>query len=127
MIPLNDLTLDILLEIYNFEYCYDLNDYNYDCFSDLYPCKNLNNEDKFEIVKNYLSNNIEILNVITDYYDLEKSYEENVLIIKYKGKLLGIDFYSSIYNGRELDSNVEFIDDLPEYEEVQITTYRKKC
>lgn len=96
-------------------------------FFDLYPCENLDNEDKFEIVKNYLSNNIETLDVITNYYDLEKSYEENVLIIKYKGKLLGINYFSSPYDGHELASNVKFIDDLPEYEEVQTITYREKC
>ena len=127
MIPLNNLTFDILSEIYNVGYCHNSDDYDYDCFSDLYPCENLNNEDKFKIIIDYLSNNIEILDVITDYYDLEKSYEENVLIIKYKGKLLGIDYYSSPYNGNELDTNVEFIDNLPEYEEVQITTYQEKC
>lgn len=32
MIPLNNLTFDILLEICDVGYCYDLNDYNYDCF-----------------------------------------------------------------------------------------------
>lgn len=139
MIPLNNLTFDILLEICDVGYCYDLDNYNYDCFSDLLSCENLDNkdklensagldnEDKFEIVKNYLSNNIEILDVITDYYDLEKSYEEDVLIIKYKGKLLGINYFSSPYNGRELASNVEFIDDLPEYEVVQTITYKEKC
>ena len=127
MIPLNNLTFDILSEIYNVGYCHNPDDYDYDCFSDLYPCENLNNEDKLKIIIDYLSNNIEILDVITDYYDLEKSYEENVLIIKYKGKLLGINYFSSPGIASNLDTDVKFIDDLPEYEEVQITTYQEKC
>lgn len=130
-IPINDLVFSILYwEMWN-NCAEDIdefvdNDYDFDDFSELYPNKELELGDKYNIIKDFLEKNIEIIDEIEEYTDLEKGYSESVLIIKYNNKLYGIDFFQSPYAGTELRGCGKFIDEHPEYEEVQITTYRPK-
>ena len=127
-IPINDLVFSIL---YWYMWREDINefvdnDYDFDDFSELYPNKELELGDKYNIIKDFLEKNIEIIDEIEEYTDLEKGYSENVLIIKYNNKLYGIDFFHSPYVGTELRGCGGFIDERPEYKEVQITTYQPK-
>ena len=130
-IPINDLVFSILYwDMWN-SYSEDIdefvdNDYDFDDFSELYSNKELELGDKYNIIKYFLEKNIEIIDEIQEYTDLEKGYSEKVLIIKYNNKLYGIDFFQSPYAGTELRGCGGFIDERPEYKEVQVTTYQLK-
>ena len=128
-IPINDFVFRILyFDIW--QSCPDdLDEYDSDYFNDfseLYQNKELEINEKYDIIKDFLNKNIKIIDEIVDYTDLEKGYSEEVLIIKYNNKLYGIDFFHSPYVGTEWRGNEEFIDECPEYEEVQVTTYQPK-
>ena len=131
-IPINDLVFSILYwDMWN-SCSEDIdefvdNDYDFDDFSELYPNKELELGDKYNIIKDFLEKNIEIIDEIQEYTDLEKGYSKKVLIIKYNNKLYGIDFFQSPYAGtEELRGCGGFIDERPEYKEVQVTTYQLK-
>ena len=130
-IPINDLVFSILYwDMWN-SCSEDIdefvdNDYYFDDFSELYSNKELELEDKYNIIKDFLEKNIEIIDEIQEYTYLEKGYSEKVLIIKYNNKLYGIDFFQSPYTGTELRGYGGFIDERPEYKEVQVTTYQLK-
>lgn len=128
-IPINSLVFSILYwDMWNNcpEDIEDVdNEYDFNDFSELYPNKGLELGDKYNIIKDFLEKNIEIIDEIQEYTDLEKGYSENVLIIKYNNKLYGIDFFQSPYAGTELREYGD-IDERPEYEEVQVTTYQPK-
>lgn len=100
--------------------------YCFETFSELFPDKELTSDEKYDIIKDFLSKNIKVLDEITNYTDLEKGYSEETLIIKYNGVIYGIPFWTSPYAGTECDDNKEFIEDFDEYEEVQVTTYQPK-
>lgn len=100
--------------------------YCFDAFSELFPDKELTSDEKYDIIKDFLSKNIKVLDEITDYTDLEKGYSEETLIIKYNGVIYGIPFYTSSYIGTKCDDDEEFIDDLVEYKKIQVTTYQPK-
>lgn len=129
-IPINDLVFSILYWDMRTNCSGDIdefnNEYDFDDFSELYPNKELELGDKYNIIKDFLEKNIEIIDEIEEYTDLEKGYSEKVLIIKYNNKFYGIDFFQSPHVGAELIGLGRFIDECPEYKEVQVTTYQLK-
>jgi len=104
----------------------DEDEFYFEAFSELFPDKELTLDEKYNIIKDFLSKNVKVLDEITDYTDLEKRYSEETLIIKYNGMIYGIPFWTSPYARTECESEKEFIDDFAEYEEVQVTTYQPK-
>lgn len=127
-IPFNTLVFKILYwDLWN-GWKDDINEdeFYFKAFSELFPDKELTLDEKYNIIKDFLSKNVKVLDEITDYTDLEKGYSEETLIIKYNGVIYGIPFWTSPCAGTECESEKEFIEDFAEYEEVQVTTYKPK-
>jgi len=130
-IPFNTVVFKILYWDIWSNYSEDIDefvdyDYDFNDFSELYPNEELELGDKYNIIKDFLEKNIEVIDEIEEYTDLEKGYSEEILIIKYNNVIYGIPFWTSPYAGTECECNEKFIDEFPEYEEVQITTYQPK-
>lgn len=127
-IPFNTLVFKILYwDLWNgWKDDIDEDEFYFEAFSELFPNKELTLDEKYNIIKDFLSKNVKVLDEITDYTDLEKGYSEETLIIKYNGMIYGIPFWTSPYAGTECESEKEFIDDFEEYEEVQVITYQPK-
>jgi hypothetical protein len=110
-------------------YFYDSWEYLADCIEDyddyLSPeLKAIEDwDDRTEAFVKFLDEHIKLIDTITDYYDLEDGYEDNVLILDVDGEIIGVPFSYSNYNG--IECNASKLGDCPRYHAVQKTTYEK--
>ena len=120
-IPINKLVLDVLNEG-----CWDYDDYldsDIEDFNEIIPETITDREDKIDFISNFLFEEIEVLDDIVNYRDLEKGYEERTLILKYKDTIFGLDYTYSAWT--DWNEPKGYIDELPKYKEVQVTTYEQ--
>ena len=120
-IPINKLVLDVLNEG-----CWDYDDYldsDIEDFNEIIPETITDREDKIDFISNFLFKEIEVLDDIVNYRDLEKGYEERTLILKYKDTIFGLDYTYSVWT--DWNEPKGYIDELPKYKEVQVTTYEQ--
>lgn len=120
-IPINKLVLDVLNEG-----CWDYDDYldsDIEDFNEIIPETITDREDKIDFISNFLFEEIEVLDDIVNYRDLEKGYEERTLILKYKDTIFGLDYTYSVWT--DWNEPKGYIDELPKYKEVQVTTYEQ--
>ena len=120
-IPINKLVLDVLNEG-----CWDYDDYldsDIEDFNEIIPETITDREDKIDFISNFLFEEIEVLDDIVNYRDLEKGYEERTLILKYKDTIFGLDYTYSVWT--DWNEPKGYIDELPKYKEVQVSTYEQ--
>lgn len=92
-------------------------------FKEVIPETAIEIEDKINAIYAYLSKEILVLDDLVNYRDLEKGYEERTLIFKYKGEIYGLDYDYSVWEDWNIFKG--YIDELPKYKEVQVTTYKQ--
>lgn len=120
-IPINKLMFDLLN---GGVWDYDI--YRYSdivAFKEVIPETAIEIEDKINTIYAYLSKEILVLDDLVNYRDLEKGYEERTLIFKYKGEIYGLDYDYSVWE--DWNTFKGYIDELPKYKEVQVTTYKQ--
>lgn len=120
-IPINKLMFDLLN---GGVWDYDI--YRYSdivAFKEVIPETAIEIEDKINTIYAYLSKEILVLDDLVNYRDLEKGYEERTLILKYKGEIYGLDYDYSVWDNWNTFKG--YIDELPKYKEVQVTTYEQ--
>lgn len=83
-------------------------------------------DDQVEWLCNFLDEHITGLDTVTDYYDLESGYEDNVEILNVDGKIIGVPFSYSSYNGIEVQTGPKTLRDCAEYELIQVPKYARK-
>ena len=80
-------------------------------------------DDRTDALCKFLDEHITNLSTITEYYSLEDSYSEEVLILKVDDEIIGIPFIYSSYNGIEVEENK--LGSFPRYHETTEITYKK--
>lgn len=120
-IPINKLMFDLLNGgVWN----YDIyKDSDIEAFKEVIPKTTVKIKDKINAIYYYLSKKVLILDDLVNDRDLEKGYEERTLILKYKGEIYGLDYDYSVWE--DWNTFKRYIDELPKYKEVQVTTYEQ--
>lgn len=120
-IPINKLMFDLLNGgVWN----YDIyKDSDIETFKEVIPKTAVEIKDKINAIYYYLSKEVLILDDLVNDRDLEKGYEERTLILKYKGEIYGLDYDYSVWE--DWNTFKGYIDELPKYKEVQVTTYEQ--
>ena len=80
-------------------------------------------DDRTDALCKFLDEHITNLSTITEYYSLEDSYSEEVLILKVDDEIIGIPFIYSSYNGIEVEENK--LGSFPRYHETTEITYKR--
>ena len=80
-------------------------------------------DDRVEAFCKFLDEHITNLSTITEYYSLEDSYSEEVLILKVDNEIIGIPFTYSSYDGIEVKENK--LGSFPRYHETTEITYKR--
>lgn len=80
-------------------------------------------DDRTDALCKFLDEHITNLSTITEYYSLEDSYSEEVLILKVDGEIIGIPFTYSSYDGIEVKENK--LGSFPRYHETTEITYKR--
>ena len=80
-------------------------------------------DDRTDALCKFLDEHITNLSTITEYYSLEDSYSEEVLILKVDDEIIGIPFTYSSYNGIEVKENK--LGSFPRYHETTEITYKR--
>ena len=80
-------------------------------------------DDRTDALCKFLDEHITNLSTITEYYSLEDSYSEEVLILKVDNEIIGIPFTYSSYNGIEVKENK--LGSFPRYHETTEITYKR--
>ena len=80
-------------------------------------------DDRTDALCKFLDEHITNLSTITEYYSLEDSYSEEVLILKVDDEIIGIPFVYSSYNGIEVEENK--LGSFPRYHETTEITYKR--
>ena len=80
-------------------------------------------DDRTDALCKFLDEHITNLSTITEYYSLEDSYSEEVLILKVDDEIIGIPFTYSSYDGIEVKENK--LGSFPRYHETTEITYKK--
>ena len=80
-------------------------------------------DDRTDALCKFLDEHITNLSTITEYYSLEDSYSEEVLILKVDDEIIGIPFSYSSYNGIEVKENK--LGSFPRYHETTEITYKR--
>ena len=80
-------------------------------------------DDRTDALCKFLDEHITNLSTITEYYSLEDSYSEEVLILKVDDEIIGIPFIYSSYNGIEVKENK--LGSFPRYHETTEITYKR--
>ena len=80
-------------------------------------------DDRTDALCKFLDEHITNLSTITEYYSLEDSYSEEVLILKVDDEIIGIPFTDSSYNGIEVKENK--LGSFPRYHETTEITYKR--
>ena len=80
-------------------------------------------DDRTDALCKFLDEHITNLSTITEYYSLEDSYLEEVLILKVDDEIIGIPFTYSSYDGIEVKENK--LGSFPRYHETTEITYKR--
>ena len=80
-------------------------------------------DDRTDALCKFLDEHITNLSTITEYYSLEDSYSEEVLILKVDDEIIGIPFTYSSYNRIEVKENK--LGSFPRYHETTEITYKR--
>ena len=80
-------------------------------------------DDRTDALCKFLDEHITNLSTITEYYSLEDSYSEEVLILKVDDEIIGIPFTYSPYDGIEVKENK--LGSFPRYHETTEITYKR--
>ena len=80
-------------------------------------------DDRTDALCKFLDEHITNLSTITEYYSLEDSYSEEVLILKVDDEIIGIPFTYSLYDGIEVKENK--LGSFPRYHETTEITYKR--
>ena len=80
-------------------------------------------DDRTDALCKFLDEHITNLSTITEYYSLEDSYSEEVLILKVDDEIIGIPFIYSSYNGIEVKESK--LGSFPRYHETTEITYKR--
>ena len=80
-------------------------------------------DDRTDALCKFLDEHITNLSTITEYYSLEDSYSEEVLILKVDNEIIGIPFTYSSYDGIEVKENK--LGSFPRYHETTEITYKR--
>ena len=80
-------------------------------------------DDRTDALCKFLDEHITNLSTITEYYSLEDSYSEEVLILKVDDEIIGIPFTYYSYDGIEVKENK--LGSFPRYHETTETTYKR--
>ena len=80
-------------------------------------------DDRIDALCKFLDEHITNLSIITEYYSLEDSYSEEVLILKVDNEIIGIPFTYSSYDGIEVKENK--LGSFPRYHETTEITYKR--
>ena len=80
-------------------------------------------DDRTDALCKFLDEHITNLSTITEYYSLEDSYSEEVLILKVDDEIIGIPFTYSSYDGIEVKENK--LGSFPKYHETTEITYKR--
>ena len=80
-------------------------------------------DDRTDTLCKFLDEHITNLSTITEYYSLEDSYSEEVLILKVDDEIIGIPFTYSSYDGIEVKENK--LGSFPRYHETTEITYKR--
>ena len=80
-------------------------------------------DDRTDALCKFLDEHITNLSTITEYYSLEDSYLEEVLILKVDDEIIGIPFTYSPYDGIEVKENK--LGSFPRYLETTEITYKR--
>ena len=80
-------------------------------------------DDRTDALCKFLDEHITNLSTITEYYSLEDSYSEEVLILKVDDEIIGIPFIYSPYNGIKVKENK--LGSFPRYHETTEITYKR--
>ena len=80
-------------------------------------------DDSTDALCKFLDEHITNLSTITEYYSLEDSYSEEVLILKVDDEIIGIPFTYSSYDGIEVKENK--LGSFPRYHETTEITYKR--
>ena len=80
-------------------------------------------DDRTDALCKFLDEHITNLSTITEYYSLEDSYSEEVLILKVDDEIIGIPFTYSSYGGIEVKENK--LGSFPRYHETTEITYKR--
>ena len=80
-------------------------------------------DDRTDALCKFLDEHITNLSTITEYYSLEDSYSEEVLILKVDDEIIGIPFTYSSYDGIEVKENK--LGSFPRYHETTEITYKR--
>lgn len=80
-------------------------------------------DDRTDALCKFLDEHITNLSIITEYYSLEDSYSEEVLILKVDDEIIGIPFTYSSYDGIEVKENK--LGSFPRYHETTEITYKR--
>ena len=80
-------------------------------------------DDRTDALCKFLDEHITNLSTITEYYSLEDSYSEEVLILKVDDEIIGIPFTYSSYGGIEVKKNK--LGSFPRYHETTEITYKR--
>ena len=80
-------------------------------------------DDRTDALCKFLDEHITNLSTITEYYSLEDSYSEEVLILKVDDEIIGIPFTYSPYDRIEVKENK--LGSFPRYHETTEITYKR--
>ena len=80
-------------------------------------------DDRTDALCKFLDEHITNLSTITEYYSLEDSYSEEVLILKVDDEIIGIPFTYSSYDRIEVKENK--LGSFPRYHETTEITYKR--
>ena len=80
-------------------------------------------DDRTDALCKFLDEHITNLSTITEYYSLEDSYSEEVLILKVDNEIIGIPCTYSSYDGIEVQENK--LGSFPRYHETTEITYKR--
>ena len=80
-------------------------------------------DDRTDALCKFLDEHITNLSTITEYYSLEDSYSEEVLILKVDDEIIGIPFTYSSYDEIEVKENK--LGSFPRYHETTEITYKR--
>ena len=80
-------------------------------------------DDRTDALCKFLDEHITNLSKITEYYSLEDSYSEEVLILKVDDEIIGIPITYSSYDGIEVKENK--LGSFPRYHETTEITYKR--
>lgn len=80
-------------------------------------------DDRTDALCKFLDEHITNLSTITEYYSLEDSYLEEVLILKVDDEIIGIPFTYSPYDGIDVKENK--LGSFPRYHETTEITYKR--